>query len=106
MQRRKTLHKYYPDILKSRYNVVELDEDFIEVYEIIGKKIGAIISGGEVDYNRVSDYILNDIKNEYIKQIFWGVSGIVLIFVVSLIDYRKLRRIIPWLFVALILVLI
>lgn len=46
------------------------------------------------------------VSNEYIKQIFWGVSGIVLIFVVSLIDYRKLRRIIPWLFVALILVLI
>ena len=65
----KTLYKYYPNILKVRYNVSELDEDFIEVYETIGKKIGAIISGGEVDYNRVSDYILNDIKNEYIKNI-------------------------------------
>lgn len=65
----KTLYKYYPTILKTRYNVTDLDEDFIEVYETIGKKIGAIISGGEVDYNRVSDYILNDIKNEYVKEI-------------------------------------
>ena len=65
----KILHKYYPNILKTRYNVIELDEDFIDVYETIGRKIGAIISGGEVDYNRVSDYILNDIKNEYINNI-------------------------------------
>ena len=65
----KTLHKYYPNILKIRYNVEELDEDFIEVYETIGRKIGAIISGGEVDYDRVSTHILNDIKNEYVKNI-------------------------------------
>ncbi len=65
----KTLYSHYPEILKSRYNVIELDEDFIDVYEIIGKKIGAIVSGGEVDYNRVSDYILNDIKNEYVSGI-------------------------------------
>ena len=60
----KTLYKYYPNILNNRYNVSKLDEDFIDVYETIGKKIGAIISGGEIDYNRVSDYILNDIKQE------------------------------------------
>jgi len=65
----KTLYNYYPDILRLRYNVTELDEDFIEVYEKIGKKIGAIISGGEIDYDRVSNYILNDIKNEYVKNI-------------------------------------
>ena len=60
----KTLYKCYPNILNNRYNVSKLDEDFIDVYETIGKKIGAIISGGEIDYNRVSDYILNDIKQE------------------------------------------
>jgi len=73
----KTLYNYYPDILKSRYNVIELDEDFIDVYETIGRKIGAIISGGEVDYNRVSDYILNDIKNEYVKNITFDRSELV-----------------------------
>ena len=62
----KTLYNYYPNIIKTRYNVTELDEDFIEVYEIIGRKIGAVISGGEIDYNRVSDYVLNDIKQEKI----------------------------------------
>lgn len=65
----KKLYKFYPNILKNRYNIIELDEDFIDVYETIGKKIGAIISGGEVDFTRVSDYILNDIKNEYVTSI-------------------------------------
>ena len=64
-----TLYNYYPSILKTRYNIDFIDEDICVTYDIIGKKIGAIISGGEVDYNRVSEYILNDIKNEYIKEI-------------------------------------
>lgn len=63
------LEKYYPLLLKTRYNIDYVDEDLCETYDAIGKKIGAIISGGEIDYNRVSDYILNDIKNEYIKNI-------------------------------------
>ena len=36
------LDKYYPDILKSRYNLDSLDmDDLITVYETIGRKIGA-----------------------------------------------------------------
>lgn len=64
-----TLYNYYPNKLKERYNISYIDEDLCETYDIIGKKIGAIVSGGEIDYNRVSEYILNDIKNEYIKDI-------------------------------------
>ncbi len=63
------LNDHYPELLKMRYNVSEIDEDLSETYDKIGKKIGAIISGGEIDYSRVSKYILNDIKNEYIKGI-------------------------------------
>ncbi len=64
------LDKYYPDILKSRYNLNNVDNDDLElVYDTIGKKIGAIVSGGEVDYDRVSKTILEDIKNERIKGI-------------------------------------
>ena len=63
------LEKFYPELLKKRYNIDYIDEDLCITYDAIGKKIGAIISGGEVDYTRVSEYILNDIKNEYIKNI-------------------------------------
>ena len=63
------LNNFYPNILKMRYNIDYIDEDLCITYDSIGKKIGAIISGGEVDYTRVSEYILNDIKNEYVTKI-------------------------------------
>ncbi len=63
------LNNYYPNILKERYNINELNEDICITYDAIGRKIGALISGGEVDYDRVSLTILNDLKNEYIKGI-------------------------------------
>ena len=64
-----TLYKYYPNILFERYNVKELDEDFIEVFDTIGKKRGCLIRGGEVDYDRVCNIIINDLKEGYIKGI-------------------------------------
>ena len=63
----KMLEKYYPALLNKRYGVsVVNDDDIAETYDIIGKKIGALISGGEVDYDRVSNYILNDMRSEKI----------------------------------------
>ena len=47
-----------------------VDNDLLdEVYDTIGSKIGAVISGGEIDYDRVSKTILEDIKNERVKGI-------------------------------------
>ncbi|MBR5662507.1 MAG: ribosome biogenesis GTPase YlqF [Bacilli bacterium] len=59
------LSKYYPDILHSRYKLNDT-EDMEEVYNVIGKQIGAY-KNGEADYNRVSTKIINDIKDESIK---------------------------------------
>ena len=61
------LNRHYPEILKTRYNINK-PADIEEEYEIIGRKLGAM-SGGEVDYDRVSLAILNDVKNEYVKNI-------------------------------------
>lgn len=64
------LDKYYSDIIKTRYNLDYMDNDDLEyVYETIGRKIGAVVSGGEIDYDRVSNTILEDIKNERVKGI-------------------------------------
>jgi len=64
-----TLHKYYPDLLKNRYDVTEIDEEFIEVFETIGKKRGCLVKGGVVDYDKVCDIVMSDIKNGNIKGI-------------------------------------
>ncbi len=65
----RTLEKYYPNILKERYNLESLHEDIIEDLEEIGKKRGCLISGGEIDYDKVINVIMNDIKLGYIKGI-------------------------------------
>ena len=61
----KFLEKYYPDILQSRYKINNT-EDMLEVYNNIGKQIGAY-KNGEADFDRVSNKIINDVNGEYIK---------------------------------------
>lgn len=63
----KMLYNYYPNVLKERYNVTDI-KDIEHVYETIAKKIGAI-KNNEVDYEKVSVRIVNDMKDEYIKGI-------------------------------------
>lgn len=63
------LNKYYPNKLKERYGLEELDEDMTSNLEFIGKRRGCLIKGGEIDYDKVIDLIISDIKNGYIKEI-------------------------------------
>ena len=64
-----TLNKYYKDKLKERYGIIELTEDIVDTFDIISKKRGCLIKGGQVDYDKVINVIINDIKNGYIKNI-------------------------------------
>ena len=64
-----TIEKYYPNILKERYNLDYLDEDIVNSIEKIGKKRGCLIKGGNIDYDKVVSLIIGDIKNGYIKGI-------------------------------------
>ena len=61
----KMLDKYYPNILNERFKITKYDE---EAYDKIGHMIGAI-KNNDIDYQRVSMYIINEIKNEKIKGI-------------------------------------
>ena len=64
----KSLHQYYPNILKERYGVDDV-EDIESALEIIGKKRGCLVKGGVVDYDKVYSVIINDIKLGNIKGI-------------------------------------
>ncbi len=58
-----TLFKKYKDNLKERYGITDFDiDDVIPTYEIIGRKRGCIISGGEVDFDKVSNLIIKDLR--------------------------------------------
>lgn len=68
----KKLKKIYPEKLKTRYdleNIVNLED----VYDAIGRKRGCLLRGGETDYDRVTEIILNDIKDGSIKNVTFDV---------------------------------
>ena len=58
----KKLYELYPEYLNDRYGITSLTEDFISEFELVGKKRGLLSSGGEVDYEKVSNVIINDLK--------------------------------------------
>lgn len=64
-----TLNTYYPEILRERYGIDSITDDIVDTLDIIGKKRGCLIKGGEIDYEKVYSVILNDIKSGYIKGI-------------------------------------
>lgn len=64
------LYTYYPQELESRYGITTIDEeDMVNTLDIIGKRRGCMIQGGEIDYDRVMNLILNDMKSGLIKGI-------------------------------------
>ena len=64
------LEELYPEVLLNKYNIKHVNnEDICETLDIIGKRYGCIISKGKIDYDRVCNIIINDIKNSNIKGI-------------------------------------
>ena len=65
-----TLDKYYNSILKDRYGIDKVDnEEIEETLEVIGRKRGCLVHGGVVDYDKVYNVVINDIKTGALKGI-------------------------------------
>lgn len=52
----------YPERLKERYKLENLEEDPLENLNNIAQKRGAVRSGGNIDYNRVSVMLLDEFR--------------------------------------------
>ena len=60
----------YRDLLFNRYGSFSLDEeDYTEAYEYIGRKRGCLVRGNEVDYNKVSNIIIKDLRDGYLGKV-------------------------------------
>lgn len=57
------LKTYYPKRLKDRYQI-DMDQSYIDMLNQIGKTRGALLKGQEIDYERVYQIILTDIRNK------------------------------------------
>ena len=60
----------YPNSLIERYGLDYLDEeDYTDAYELIGRKRGCLVKGNEVDYNKVSNIIIKDLRDGYLGKV-------------------------------------
>lgn len=59
----------YPELLEKRYNLELAGYASLEIMEEIGRKRGCIISGGEIDYSRVSNILLDEFRKGIIGPI-------------------------------------
>jgi ribosome biogenesis GTPase A len=57
------LQKYYPKRLFERYKI-ESDMEYVAMLDTIGKHRGAYLKGMEIDYSRVYQIVLTDIRNK------------------------------------------
>ena len=67
------LRKYYPEMLSARYklgDMTSLEElTDLQLFELIGKKRGFLISGGEIDYERTANMLLEEFRSAKIGKI-------------------------------------
>ena len=63
------LTKLYKEKIESRYNIQISGMTNLEIMEEIAKKRGCVTKGNIIDYEKVANIILNDIKNNAFKEI-------------------------------------
>jgi ribosome biogenesis GTPase A len=63
------LKEYYPERLKERYSLDDIPEEIVALFDAIGKRRGCLVSGGAVDYDKVAEIVLHDIRTEKLGRI-------------------------------------
>lgn len=58
-----------PDLLMKRYKLTSISEEAIDNLNNIARKRGAIVSGGEIDYNRIASILLDEFRGGKIGNI-------------------------------------
>jgi ribosome biogenesis GTPase A len=61
----------YPNNLKERYHLDDLDKTPIELYEDICKKRGFLIKGGDFDYERCATAVIDDLRSGKLGRIIF-----------------------------------
>ncbi len=58
------LDENYPERLKERYKLETVPDEIVELFDLIGQFRGLKMSGGEVDYDKVSELVIREIRME------------------------------------------
>lgn len=63
------LKQHYPERLKERYSLDGIPEEIADLFAAIGKRRGCLVSGGAIDYDKVAEIVLHDIRTEKLGRI-------------------------------------
>ncbi|MDW0111799.1 ribosome biogenesis GTPase YlqF [Sporosarcina saromensis] len=63
------LESHYPDRLEARYGITTVDEDIQAIFTKIGEARKTYSQGGEIDYDKVSELIVQDIRSELLGKL-------------------------------------
>ena len=67
------LRKQYPELLSARYKLGDMTQyenhTDLELFELIGKKRGFLVGGGEIDYERTANMLLEEFRSAKIGKI-------------------------------------
>ncbi len=67
------LAEHYPTRMEERYQISEVDEDLVKTFDHIGKLRRAFISGGEIDYDKVAELVVRDIRGEHLGKLTFDI---------------------------------
>jgi ribosome biogenesis GTPase A len=56
------LQENYPNLLQERYQIEQSENDMVEIFVQIGKFRGALESGGNVNFDKVAEIVLRDLR--------------------------------------------
>lgn len=71
----KFLEKMYPERLKERYKLEAFSEDIVDLFDHIGKLRGCIMGGGLVDYDKVAELVVREIRTEKFGPLTFDIPG-------------------------------
>ena len=53
---------HYPVQLEDRYEIDRNMNDMLEIFNAIGKQRGALLSGGDINFDKVAEIVLRDLR--------------------------------------------
>ncbi|WP_153731261.1 ribosome biogenesis GTPase YlqF [Sporosarcina obsidiansis] len=63
------LADHYPERLEARYQLTTIDEDILAIFNQIGERRKVYSAGAEIDYDKVADLIVQDIRDQQVGKL-------------------------------------
>ncbi|GIN91395.1 ribosome biogenesis GTPase A [Siminovitchia terrae] len=72
------LEAHYPENMKKRYQLKEIPEDIVVLFDHIGKLRGCLTSGGEIDYEKTAETVIMDVRAQKLGNITFDMPDVII----------------------------